>query len=320
MRHLLSIEELAKDEIEHFLQLGIRLKALRGKPRHPTPLRGETWALIFAKSSTRTRVSFEVGIRELGGRALFLGMHDIQLGRGETIEDTAHVLSRYLHGVIFRTYAQSEVETFARTGSIPVINALTDDEHPCQILADLMTWSESLQKSSKKGVKNLCNLFYGKTVAFFGDAACNVAQSWIFAAAQLGFRLHLAAPKGYQPAKKVLARATGAEIICFEDPQAAAHDADLLYTDTWISMGKEEESGQRLGELAPYQINTKICRAARADALVMHCLPAYRGKEISAEVFEAHAKTIFDEAENRLHIQKAILSYLHSCRKKTNLV
>ncbi len=310
MNHLLSIESLSASEIEDLLQLGFRLKALRGKRKHPTPLEGKSWALIFGKSSTRTRVSFEVGIRELGGRALFLGMHDIQLGRGESVEDTARVLSRYLHGVVIRTYAQSEVETFARIGSIPVINALTDDEHPCQILADLMTWAEDLLRRQKKAPRRIGDLFAGKTAVFFGDAACNVSQSWIFAATKLGFNIRLAAPKSFQPSAGVLARAKQSASICFEDARDAAKGADLLYTDTWVSMGKEEESKKRLGILAPYQINTSITQAAKPHALVMHCLPAYRGQEISAEVFEAHAKTIFDEAENRLHIQKAILSRL----------
>jgi ornithine carbamoyltransferase len=307
LKHLLSIETLTRDEIEDILQLGVQLKASRGKPSHPAPLKGKTWALIFAKSSTRTRVSFEVGVRELGGEAIFLGIDDIQLGRGETVEDTAQVLSRYIHGIVIRTYSQAEVETLAKVGSIPVINALTDDEHPCQILADLMTWAESLHKNGKKNHK-IIDLFKGKTVTFFGDAACNVAQSWIFAAAKLDFNLHLAAPKKYQPSAAILARAAKTNIKCVEDPRAAAEKADLLYTDTWVSMGKEKESAQRVRDLSGYQINTRMVHLAQPNALVMHCLPAYRGKEISADAFEAHAKTIFDEAENRLHVQKAILS------------
>lgn len=308
MKHLLSIEALTRDEIEDLLQLGCQLKASRGKPTHPTPLKGKTWALIFAKSSTRTRVSFEVGVRELGGEAIFLGIDDIQLGRGETVEDTAQVLSRYIHGIVIRTYSQAEVETLAKVGSIPVINALTDDEHPCQILADLMTWAEALQKNGKKNHTKITDLFKGKTVSFFGDAACNVAQSWIFAAAKLDFNLRLAAPKKYQPSASIIARAAKTNIKCFEDPRAAAEKADLLYTDTWVSMGKEKESAQRVRDLSGFQINIRMVHLAQPHALVMHCLPAYRGKEISADAFEAHAKTIFDEAENRLHVQKAILS------------
>ena len=308
MKHLLSIESLSVADIERLVTLGFRLKALRGKPSHPQPLRGQTWALIFGKSSTRTRVSFEVGIRELGGAPLFLGMHDLQLGRGESVEDTARVLSRYVHGVVIRTYGQDEVETFARVGGIPVINALTDDEHPCQILADLMTWAETLAPGPRR--PPLARLLRGKTAVFFGDAACNVAVSWIFAAARLGFRLRLAAPRAFLPPRVVLARAQGADVECFGDPVAAARGADLLYTDTWISMGKEAEGRRRLKALAPWQINTKVVRAAKRGAPVMHCLPAYRGKEISAEVFEANAGIIFEQAENRLHLQKAVLSSL----------
>jgi ornithine carbamoyltransferase len=224
------------------------------------------------------------------------------------VEDTAQVLSRYLHGIVIRTYGQSEIETFATLGRLPVINALTDDEHPCQILADLLTWAEYLQKGKRTRTKKLCDLFKGRTVTFYGDAACNVSQSWIFAAARLHFRLHLAAPKSFQPSPKVLGRARNTEVICFEDPREAAIGSDLLYTDTWVSMGKEQESAQRLKELTPYQINTRIVYAAKPDAIVMHCLPAYRGKEISADVFEKFASVIFDEAENRLHVQKAVLS------------
>lgn len=314
VKHLLSIESLSTGEIEDLLQLGMRLKALRGKPRHPTPLRGQTWALIFGKSSTRTRVSFEVAIQELGGQPLFLGMHDIQLGRGESVEDTACVLSRYIHGVVIRTYAQSDVATFARTGTIPVVNALTDEEHPCQILSDLMTWAEKLRNFSKRKPKSVCELLRGKTAVFFGDAACNVAQSWLFAADKLDFRLRLAAPKRFQPSASILARARQADVTCFEDPLAAARGADLLYTDTWISMGKERETQPRRKALMPFQINGAVTRVAARGALVMHCLPAYRDQEISASVFAAHATTLFDQAENRLHLQKAILTRLSESR------
>jgi ornithine carbamoyltransferase len=305
-RHLLSIEAMMPPEMEALLQAGIRLKALRGKKNHPRPLAGQTWGLIFAKSSTRTRVSFEVGIRELGGDCIFLGVNDIQLGRGESAEDTARVLSRYLNGIVIRTYAQSEVEAFAAVGSIPVINALTDEEHPCQILADLMTWAERLGPAKSKKISDR---FKGKTVVFYGDAACNVARSWIFAAGNLGFNLRLSAPKEFQPDEETL-RSAGGNVSIEFDPVKAARNADLLYTDTWISMGKEEEGRERLQILKPFQINEKVVAAANGDALVMHCLPAYRDKEISTGVFEAHAQTIFDEAENRLHIQKAILTQL----------
>jgi ornithine carbamoyltransferase len=225
---------------------------------------------------------------------MFLSAADIQLGRGEPIKDTARVLGRMVHGAIFRTFAQSDVEEFARYANIPTLNALTDEEHPCQILADLFTIQE------KRGPMP------GKVVAFIGDGACNVAHSWLFAAARLGFQLRIAAPPQYQPAPERLARA-GGNVLCTDDPRAAARGADVLYTDVWVSMGKEAESQQRIKSLAPYQLNKAVVKAARRGALVMHCLPAYRDQEISSEVFERHADTIFDQAENRLHVQKAII-------------
>jgi ornithine carbamoyltransferase len=273
------------------------LKVARGKPAKQLPLTGKSWGLIFTKASTRTRVSFEVGIRELGGWPLYLSGNDIQLGRGETVTDTARVLSRYLHGVIIRTFAQQDVEEFAASGAIPVINALTDDEHPCQILADLFTIREKLGD------------LRGKHVTFVGDADCNVARSWIFAAAKMDFKLTLAAPHGYQPRPALLARA-GGDIRVTDDILAAAKNADVLYTDVWVSMGKESESLDRLRVLAPYQLNAAVASKAKHGALIMHCLPAYRGKEISAELLEANQQTIFDQAENRLHAQKAILTML----------
>lgn len=314
VKHLLSIEELSAEEILEYISLGIKLKSLRGKKSHPRPLEGQTWGLIFEKSSTRTRVSFEVGIRELGGESIFLGIDDIQLGRGETPEDTARVLSRYLHGIAMRTYAQAQVVAFAKSGTIPIINALTDDEHPCQILADLMTWAEILIKKSKTKPKKLTDLFKGKTVAFFGDAACNVPRSWVYAAVKLGFNLRLAAPEAYQLPQEIHQSLKSSLVTLHDDAREAARDADLLYTDTWVSMGKEAESKDRIEKLKPYQINEEIVSLADKDAAVMHCLPAYRGKEITESVFEGHATTIFDEAENRLHVQKAVLSKLSSGR------
>lgn len=298
MKHLLSIEKLSPEGIQEILHLARKLKRERTNYSHQ-PLRNQTWALIFSKSSTRTRVSFEVGIRELGGGVMFLNANDIQLGRGEPIKDTARVLGRMIHGAVIRTYAQADVEEFAEYSKIPTINALTDEEHPCQILADIFTFEE--KHGSIKG----------KTVTFVGDAACNVPVSWIFAAAKIGFELRLAAPKKYQPSPTVL-QAAGGNVSCTEDIMAAAKGADMLYTDVWVSMGKEAESAERLKELAGYQINRKVLGVARPDALVMHCLPAYRGKEIDAETFEAHAETIFDEAENRLHVQKAVIQWLVS--------
>lgn len=296
MKHLLSIESLARTDLEKILADAATFKHARGRRKHQ-PLAGQTWALIFSKSSTRTRVSFEVGVHELGGRPMFLSAADIQLGRGEPIKDTARVLGRMVHGAIFRTYAQSDVEEFARYAGIPTINALTDEEHPCQILADLQTIVE------KRGP------MHGKVITFIGDGACNVPTSWIFAAARMDFELRIAAPKKFQPAAALLKRA-GGKIICTEDLKAAARHADVLYTDVWVSMGKEAESAARLKTLKGYQINAALVKLAKPGALVMHCLPAYRGKEIDDETFEAHAQTIFDQAENRLHVQKAVLNWV----------
>lgn len=297
MKHLLSIEQLSTAEIDQILALASELKKSRSAASSPKPLAGQTWALIFSKSSTRTRVSFEVGIRELGGSPMFLSSSDIQLGRGEPIRDTARVLGRFVNGAIIRTFAQKDVVEFSQYSGIPTINALTDDEHPCQILADIQTYQE------KRGS------IRGKVVVFIGDAACNVPASWIFAAAKLGFELRLAAPKKYQPNPELVKRA-GGKIIVTEDLRGACSEADLLYTDVWVSMGKEAEAAERIRELGGYQINEEIIRLAKPDALVMHCLPAYRGKEITESAFEANAQTIFDEAENRLHVQKAIMSLL----------
>ena len=301
MRHLLSIESLTGDELRRLLALTAEMKATRG--RHAAhPLRHRCWGMIFTKSSTRTRVSFEVAIRELGGDALFLNANDLQLGRGEPIEDTARVLGRMLHGAVIRTFAQSDVENFARYSGLPTVNALTDAEHPCQVLADLFTIQERLGD------------WRGKTVCFLGDGACNVPASWLWAAARLGgdFRLVIGAPERYQPDADLLARAraAGADVRCEADPRAAAAGADVLYTDVWVSMGMEAEASERLRDLAGYGIDAALVAAARPGALVMHCLPAYRGREISADVLEAHADTIFTEAENRLHAQKAVLSVL----------
>ncbi len=283
--------------------LAKELKATRGRHKEH-PLRHKTWGLIFAKSSTRTRVSFEVGIRELGGDVVFMNTNDIQLGRGEPIADTARVMGRMLHGCVIRTFKQSDVEDFAQFSQIPTINALTDDEHPCQIITDIFSYQE--KRGSIKG----------KTVAFIGDGACNVPLSWIFAAARLGFRLRIASPEKYLPSAKALSRASGlakkeksgGRIDVSTSVEDIAKDADLLYTDTLVSMGKEAEAGQRMRDFEGYQINADVLKLAKKNAPVMHCLPAYVGKEISKEVFDAHADTIFDEAENRLHVQKAILT------------
>ena len=297
MKHLLSIEALSGEEIAQIITLGSRMKAERG--RHAAqPLAGQCWGMIFSKASTRTRVSFEVGIRELGGDVMFLSAGDIQLGRGEPIKDTARVMGRMLGGAVIRTFAHSDVEQFADYSGIPTINALTDDEHPCQILADLQTIKEKLGG------------YVGRKICFVGDGACNVARSWIWAAARCGFELTIAAPENYQPSPALLKAINSSNVRVTADPEEAARGAEVLYTDVWVSMGKEEEAAFRMAQLAGYQINRALVAAAAPGALVMHCLPAYREKEITDEVFEEHAGTIFDEAENRLHVQKAVMQML----------
>jgi ornithine carbamoyltransferase len=298
MKHLLSVEKMSREDMELILDATVAMKKQRGR-QTSLPLAGKIWALLFSKSSTRTRVSFEVGIRELGGQSLFLSTSEVQLGRGEPIKDTARVLGRMIDGAVIRTFAQFDVEEFASYSGIPTINALTDQEHPCQILADIFTYQE------KRGP------IAGKRVVFIGDGACNVPISWMFAAGKLGFELRIAAPKKFQPSADLLHRA-GGKIICTEDLLGAAKGADLLYTDVWVSMGKEAESAERMRELAGYQINETLVKLAKPDALVMHCLPAYRGKEIDEATFEANAETIFDQAANRLHCQKAIMHWLAS--------
>jgi len=295
MKNLLSIEALDAAGIAGILESAAVMKSTRG--RHAArPLLDQCWALMFSKSSTRTRVSFETGIRELGGDVMFLAADDIQLGRGEPICDTARVMGRMLHGSVIRTFAQKDVEDFASFSGIPTINALTDEEHPCQILSDLFTIIES--RGSLEGQK----------VAFIGDGDCNVARSWIWAAARMGFELRIAAPAEFQPSPELLAKA-GGRISVTSDLRKAAAGATVLYTDVWVSMGKELESAHRIEQLQGYQINGDLCKLA-PGALVMHCLPAYRGKEIDAATFEANAETIFRQAENRLHAQKAILALL----------
>lgn len=300
MKHLLSIESLSAADIAEILALSKTLKAKRGSESREDalPLKGQCWGLIFSKSSTRTRVSFEVGIRELGGDVLFLNANDIQLGRGEPIKDTARVMGRMLHGAVIRTFAQKDVEEFADYSKIPTINALTDAEHPCQIIADLFT------------IQELLGGFEGKTVTFVGDGACNVPVSWVWAAEKLKFKLRIAAPKAFQPSAALMARLQSGNVIVCDDIKAAATGADVIYTDVWVSMGAEKETEYRLAQLGGYQIDEKLVQLAAPNALVMHCLPAYRGKEITEEVFEAHADTIFQQAENRLHAQKAIITWL----------
>ncbi len=295
MRHLLSLESLARPDMELLLESAAVMKKNRGKPG-PQPLAGQVWALLFSKSSTRTRVSFEVGVQELGGWPMFLAASEMQLGRGEPIKDTARVLGRMVHGAVIRTYAQRDVEEFSAFAGIPTINALTDEEHPCQILSDIFTYQE------------MRGSIEGRIVVFIGDGACNVATSWIWAATKLGFDLRIAAPAGYQPAKPLLARTNG-RVTCTPEIDKAVRGADILYTDVWVSMGKEVESNRRLASLAGYQLNASVVKQAKPGALVMHCLPAYRGNEIDEATFEANAETIFTQAENKLHMHKAIMAW-----------
>ncbi len=287
--------DLSKEEITDILNLADQLKYEKKNGIEHHLLRGKTLGMIFEKSSTRTRVSFEVGMYDLGGHALFLSSRDLQIGRGEPVEDTARVLSRYLDGIMIRTFAQEEVETLARVGSIPIINGLTDYCHPCQVLADLMTIRE------KRG--NLA----GKKLCFIGDGN-NMANSLIVGGIKMGMSVAVACPKTHQPDAGILKWANDyGTFLCTDDILGAAADADVLYTDVWASMGQEEEARARAEIFNGYQINETVMNAAKPGAMVLHCLPAHREEEITSAVFEAHADEIFEEAENRLHAQKAVL-------------
>lgn len=292
MKHLLSIEQLNGSEISALLDSAADLKRTRGS--HAKPLTGRTWAMIFTKSSTRTRVSFEVGIRELGGFPMFLSKNDIQLGRGEPIKDTARVLGRMVHGAIIRTFAQQDVVDFAQISGIPTINALTDDEHPCQILADLLTVREKL------------GTWENRKIAFVGDGFSNMTRSWMWAAKRLGFELSIASPPACQPPADFLTALDAANVTVMNDPQEAVAGASVINTDVWLSMGQEDQKEKEL-EFSGFEVNSNLLASAAPDHIVLHCLPAYRGKEISEEVLELHADTIFQQAENRLHAQKAVL-------------
>lgn len=292
MQHLLSIEQLSAGELQRLLESAAQLKRQRG--RDGKPLAGQTWALIFTKSSTRTRVSFEVGIRELGGFPMFLSKNDIQLGRGEPIKDTARVLGRMVHGAIIRTFAQQDVVDFAHYSNIPTINALTDDEHPCQILADLLTIQEKLGG------------WDGRKIAFVGDGFSNMTRSWMWAAKRLGFELAVASPPACQPPADFLTALDAPNVSITADPTVATRGAHVINTDVWLSMGQEDQHDKER-EFAGFEVNAALLAHAALGHIVLHCLPAYRGKEISEEVLELHATTIFQQAENRLHAQKAIL-------------
>lgn len=295
MKHLLKLADLDKSDILDILNLADQLKYENQHGIEHHHLKGKTLGMIFQKSSTRTRVSFETGMYQLGGQALFLSNRDLQIGRGEPVQDTARVLSRYLDGIMIRTFAQKEVEDLAEYGSIPIINGLTDYCHPCQVLADLMTIRE--YKKSFDGLK----------FCFIGDGN-NMANSLIVGAISMGMECAIACPKDYQPDAQIMAWAKeNGTFTCSEDILACAKDADVVYTDVWASMGQEEEKAEREKIFKNYQINDEVMAAAKPDAIVLHCLPAHREEEITAKVFEAHANEIFDEAENRLHAQKAVL-------------
>ena len=296
MNHLLKLLDLSNEEIIELLNLGDQLKyELKHGIRHQH-LKGKTMGMIFQKSSTRTRVSFEVGMAQLGGSALFLSARDLQIGRGEPVQDTARVLSRYLDGIMIRTFAQQEVEDLAKYGSIPIINGLTDFCHPCQVLADLMTIRE--YKGGLEGLK----------MCYIGDGN-NMANSLIVGGLKTGMSVAVATPAGYRPDPAVLdfAKPYGDKLLLTSDIRAAAEKADVVFTDVWASMGMEEEAEKRRAAFKGYQVNEELLGLCAPDAIVQHCLPAHRGEEITDETFEKHANEIFDEAENRLHAQKAVM-------------
>jgi ornithine carbamoyltransferase len=303
MKHLISLFDTTPEEIEEIFKLSLTLKRelKEGKQHHI--LKGKTLGMIFSKSSTRTRVSFEVGMYQLGGYPLFLSSSDIQLGRGETIYDTAQVLSRYINGIMIRTFKHSDVEDLARYGKIPVINGLTDLMHPCQILADLLTVLEA--KGRLKGLK----------LAYVGDGN-NVANSLLHGCAKVGMDISVAVPAGYGCDERIIAEAKsdakkyGGSVLITQDPAEAVKNADVVYTDTWVSMGQEAEKEIRLKTFMPYQVNGRLFSEAKGDAVFLHCLPAYRGLEVSEEVIDGPQSLVFEEAENRLHVQKAIMAIL----------
>ncbi len=295
MKHLLKLMDLTESEIIEILNTADQLKYEKKHGITHHILKGKTLGMIFEKSSTRTRVSFEVGMYDLGGTALFLSSRDLQIGRGEPVQDTARVLSRYLDGIMIRTFAQEEVESLARCGTIPIINGLTDYCHPCQVLADLMTIRE--HKGTLRGLK-LC---------YIGDGN-NMTNSLIVGGIKMGMNVSVACPKGYEPDAELMKWAnTHGKFLCTDSVLEAAKDADVLYTDVWASMGQEAEAERRKKIFNGYQINSHVMSVAHDDAMVLHCLPAHRGEEITDDVLEAHANEIFDEAENRLHAQKAVL-------------
>jgi ornithine carbamoyltransferase len=300
MKHLISVYDLKLEDINEIFNLAEKLKRQLKEGVEHKLLKNKTLGMIFTKSSTRTRVSFEVGMYQLGGFPLFLSSNDIQLGRGETIYDTAQVLSRYIDGIMIRTFDHSDVEELAKYGDIPVINGLTDLMHPCQILADLFTVYE--HKGELKGLK----------LAYVGDGN-NIANSLLHGCAKVGMDISVASPKGYECDKNIIAEAhkdaavSGSKIVLTEDPYEAVKDADVIYTDTWVSMGQESEKAERIKIFMPYQVNADLFSKAKEDAVFLHCLPAYRDYEVTSDIIDGTQSLVFDEAENRLHVQKAIM-------------
>ena len=299
LRHFRTLEDLSKDELIALLDRADALKAARGKADHPRPLEGKTVAIVLEKSSTRTRLSFEVGIHELGAMATTLIAKDTQMGRGEPLEDTARMLSGYVHGVVYRTFGHEKVETLCEHARIPIINGLSDDYHPCQLLADMQTIREAKGRLE------------GLTVAWVGDGN-NMAHSWMLAAALGGFHLRVASPAGYEVKAAIVAKAEamGADLTLTNDPEAAVAGADVVTTDVWASMGQEAEQEAREAAFAAYEVDSALMGHAAEDAIFLHCLPAHRGEEVSAEVMASPASRVWQEAENRLHAQKALLVHL----------
>ena len=308
-RHLLTIFDLSTKEIESLLIRARELKAIQNQGIECRPLKGKTLGLLFEKQSTRTRLSFEVAALQLGGHSIYLSPHQIQMGRGEELRDTARVFSRYLDGVVIRTFEHKMIEEFAGNSSIPVINGLTDIHHPCQIISDMLTILEKKERIS------------GIRLAYIGDGN-NVAHSLIEGAAVMGMHIRIASPKGYEPDNRITeiarqkAKETGAAIEIMEDPFEAVDNADVVYTDVWTSMGQEEEEGKRKSMFKKYRINRELMKKAKGDAIILHCLPAHRGEEITDEMMESPQSVVFDQAENRLHMQKALLEMLMGNRKQ----
>ncbi len=308
-RSFLKSTDFNAEEAAEVLELALKLKRERGKSDY-RPLAGQTWAMIFQKSSTRTRVSFEVGINELGGNPMYLDQARTQMGRGETVADTARVLSRYIHGIVIRTYGHDIVEDLAKYGTVPVVNGLTDLLHPCQLYADMLTLAERWVAPGQR----LADSLKGRKVAFIGDCASNMANSWILCGALFGMEVVLTGPAAYAPEPIVDRLLEDAKLdksyTFIEDPEKALRGVDMVYTDVWVSMGDEAERDKRLKEMAPYQVNAALFAKAPDEALFMHCLPAHVGEEVTQEVLDHPRSIIFDQAENRLHVQKAILAKL----------